>query len=960
MLSPTAIEGLKRFLQHAETLHPNNNPRRENGFAKEFQEIKDLTSRLKKDPSFSTKHGEKETNRTKNRYKDILPYDYTRIILPENNGIEGSDYINGNYIKGPTNEVVYLTAQGPLPNTVDDFWRMIISHKIQISQEEMGDGFVIRTLSAKSSKEDLKVTQFHYTAWPDHDVPRSATPLIELTMSFRAFVGSDNKVPVLVHCSAGCGRTGTICALDYARALIQLGRTDNFSVFNIVSSLRKQRIAMVQTKEQYELVYKAVKELVNDELKKQRVSGPTSYYVNVEIGKEAKEDNTYENVDFIRSIQRLHQEEKNASRKPVREPPPSANMAVIPAPKKDVVLSDKSNLLVSKKDNNETSEGKEKTQQLSKRPSKENLVQSSTQSSKPLPNQKTTSSYENVLPLSVSSKPPLAPRPAQNYVNVVIGSSSEKDDDYVNIPVPNAKNKPASKPAGANSTILDGNQAQTVPFSMKPDIAKKQTSKNGADYEIPPSSQEIPRKATTEPDYVISPIFTKPDATAPRPQVKEGQLIDLEEPGLQSSKGYPAYKSKLVKQNSFDKAPIPNELSPDLHASSTIKPTKTNRPSGQHSLIEALDSPGSADKVINNPFCEVSKEPQVKARHSTGVEAVVSDGLLGKPEKPTVNPRRLSEGSNVTSKKNTQDGFFGTYSVVEEKAVAKEQENILKPQPLARPALVKPYSESTHQRYHDKCTSDSSGPIQKANSTENVNTRISNEQSSVNSDSSDYALVSSPYLSKKSGSSMSSLYTIADNKPVTTKPPAALRRSNSGVLTSGSNSTSNVEGLYATVCARTKKRTPLSTDTWTSNGDLHSQERNLTRSQNSTSSLRSLTSTSSNDSSEDIPPVPVKTMDAFMSPGDEDDAYEAVQRSSVKSSTMDRFKNKARNILNSGSQVPKISIGKRNASPLNTPRSASPDLGERGASYATCQLGYGNRVTKPSGPRSCPEHWPKF
>lgn len=47
---------------------------------------------------------------------------------------------------------------------------------------------------------ELKVTQFHYTAWPDHDVPRSATPLIELTMSFRAFVGNDNNVPVLVHC----------------------------------------------------------------------------------------------------------------------------------------------------------------------------------------------------------------------------------------------------------------------------------------------------------------------------------------------------------------------------------------------------------------------------------------------------------------------------------------------------------------------------------------------------------------------------------------------------------------------------------------------------------------------------------------------------------------------------------------------------------------------------------------
>lgn len=273
-----------------------------------------------------------------------------------------------------------------------------------------------------------------------------------------------------------------------------------------------------------------------------------------------------------------------------------------------------------------------------------------------------------------------------------------------------------------------------------------------------------------------------------------GQLIDLGEPEIQPSKAYPPYKSKPVKQSSFDKEPIPNQESFNLHVSSsrpneTHKQVKTNRPSGQYSLVGALESPGSPDKVINNPFDEVPKELQNRGRNSL-VEAVVSDGSLGKLEKPTVASRRLSEGSNVASTKNTQDKFFGTYNVVNEKTVPKEQENSLQSKPLVQPEDVRPYSESTHQRFHDKSPSNSSGPIQKAYSTENVNSRTSSKQSNLDSNFSDYSLASSPYLSKKSGSSTSALYSSAENDgPLKKKPPLALRRSNSGVLTTGSNAT---------------------------------------------------------------------------------------------------------------------------------------------------------------------------
>lgn len=257
MSSSRIPDGLQSFLRHAESLHPSNHARGENGFAREFQQLKDMSSKLKKDPEYSTHHGELEYNRPKNRYKDIVPFDHNRIVLPSLPGKPGSDYINGNYIKGPDGKIAYLALQGPLPRTVDDFWRVIASHKCQIvimvcrevemgklkckrywpenkdeklnfaglevsliSVEDIAEGFIRRIMNMKSGKvdfcnnleEDVVITQLQYTAWPDHDVPRSATPLIELNKMLKAILGN-RKQQLLVHCSTGCGRTGTICAV---------------------------------------------------------------------------------------------------------------------------------------------------------------------------------------------------------------------------------------------------------------------------------------------------------------------------------------------------------------------------------------------------------------------------------------------------------------------------------------------------------------------------------------------------------------------------------------------------------------------------------------------------------------------------------------------------------------------------------------------------------------------------
>ena len=118
--------------------------------------------------------------------------------------------------------------------------------------------FLVRTLEVTHEKSERTVIQFHYSTWPDHGVPVAVTPILELVRLMRDVQATEAR-PILVHCSAGCGRTGTICSIDYVWALLRAGKlTDDFSLYSIIRELRKQRIAMVQTLEQYMLCYKAV------------------------------------------------------------------------------------------------------------------------------------------------------------------------------------------------------------------------------------------------------------------------------------------------------------------------------------------------------------------------------------------------------------------------------------------------------------------------------------------------------------------------------------------------------------------------------------------------------------------------------------------------------------------------------------------------------------------------------
>uniref|UniRef100_A0A7N5JFD7 protein-tyrosine-phosphatase n=1 Tax=Ailuropoda melanoleuca TaxID=9646 RepID=A0A7N5JFD7_AILME len=261
-------EILYKFLEEAQNKKANKEE-----FADEFLKLKRQSTKYKADKTYPTTVAEIPTNIKKNRYKDILPYDHSRVELSLITSDEDSNYINANFIKGVYGPKGYIATQGPLSTTLLDFWRMIWEYSVLIivmacMEFEMGkeaenrkSDYIIRTLKAKFNSETRTIYQFHYKNWPDHDVPSSIDPILELIWDVRSYQ-EDDSVPICIHCSAGCGRTGVICALDYTWMLLKDGiLPENFSVFSLIQEMRTQRPSFVQTQEQYELVYQAILEL---------------------------------------------------------------------------------------------------------------------------------------------------------------------------------------------------------------------------------------------------------------------------------------------------------------------------------------------------------------------------------------------------------------------------------------------------------------------------------------------------------------------------------------------------------------------------------------------------------------------------------------------------------------------------------------------------------------------------
>ncbi|XP_068946421.1 tyrosine-protein phosphatase non-receptor type 22 [Petaurus breviceps papuanus] len=282
--------------------------------ASEFLKLKRQSTKYKMDKTYPTTVAERPENIKKNRYKDILPFDHSRVKLSLLTSDEDSHYINANFIKGVYGPRAYIATQGPLATTLLDFWRMIWEYSVLIivmacMEFEMGkkkcerywaepgetvlqcgpfsiscesenkkSDYIIRTLKAKLNSETRTIYQFHYKNWPDHDVPSSINPILELIWEMRCYQ-EDDSVPICIHCSAGCGRTGVLCAVDYTWKLLKDGIIPvNFSIFSLIQDMRTQRPSLVQTQEQYEMVYNAVLELFKRQVEvltdNQEAAGP--------------------------------------------------------------------------------------------------------------------------------------------------------------------------------------------------------------------------------------------------------------------------------------------------------------------------------------------------------------------------------------------------------------------------------------------------------------------------------------------------------------------------------------------------------------------------------------------------------------------------------------------------------------------------------------------------------------
>nr|XP_039259062.1 uncharacterized protein LOC120335592 [Styela clava] len=263
--------------------------------AKDSQKFRDEFEALKEEAKaieYSTEIASASALKMKNRYKNILPCDTSRVIL---RGEGDATYINASYIKGYKKNQKFIASQGPLPNTANDFWRMVTEKNVSVivmltncieggrakcekywpdqgvtrmygdvklenKNEATYGSFVVRRFALTTeSNEEKPVYQYHFIRWPDHGVPVTTTNLIKFYNSVMSQHAKTNKnSPIICHCSAGAGRTGAFIAYDYT--LEEAEAKNSIDVYACVLKMREYRVQFVQTCDQYILVHKLLLE----------------------------------------------------------------------------------------------------------------------------------------------------------------------------------------------------------------------------------------------------------------------------------------------------------------------------------------------------------------------------------------------------------------------------------------------------------------------------------------------------------------------------------------------------------------------------------------------------------------------------------------------------------------------------------------------------------------------------
>ncbi|XP_050653346.1 receptor-type tyrosine-protein phosphatase F isoform X11 [Macaca thibetana thibetana] len=242
---------------------------------------------------FTWENSNLEVNKPKNRYANVIAYDHSRVILTSIDGVPGSDYINANYIDGYRKQNAYIATQGPLPETMGDFWRMVweqrtatvvmmtrLEEKSRVKCDQYWPArgtetygliqvtlldtvelatYTVRTfaLHKSGSSEKRELRQFQFMAWPDHGVPEYPTPILAFLRRVKACNPLDAG-PMVVHCSAGVGRTGCFIVID--AMLERMKHEKTVDIYGHVTCMRSQRNYMVQTEDQYVFIHEALLE----------------------------------------------------------------------------------------------------------------------------------------------------------------------------------------------------------------------------------------------------------------------------------------------------------------------------------------------------------------------------------------------------------------------------------------------------------------------------------------------------------------------------------------------------------------------------------------------------------------------------------------------------------------------------------------------------------------------------
>jgi protein tyrosine phosphatase len=274
---------------------------RENSWQRVFQQLH-ATDAIRKH-EYSLHESKRTENRYRNRYRDVIPYDHSRILLQRFD----IDYINASLVLADEANRAYILTQGPLPDTSGHFWLMVWEQKSRavlmlnriiekgqvkchqyypsgsenegddeltfddvglkvtyIEERESNANYTVRAfyLTDLASLESREVLQFHYTAWPDFGVPTSPESFLDFLWSVRQSGALDTETngPPVIHCSAGIGRSGTFCLVDACLVLVEKrgGKMSNIGVLDTLMAMRHYRMGLVQTHDQLRFSYIAI------------------------------------------------------------------------------------------------------------------------------------------------------------------------------------------------------------------------------------------------------------------------------------------------------------------------------------------------------------------------------------------------------------------------------------------------------------------------------------------------------------------------------------------------------------------------------------------------------------------------------------------------------------------------------------------------------------------------------